>query len=786
MKRMLVNATQPEELRVAMVDGQKLYDLDIEVPSRESKKANIYKGRITRIEPSLEAAFVDFGSARHGFLPLKEIAREYFKTAPEPGVRLDIRKVVEEGQELIIQVEKEERGRKGAALTTFVALAGRFMVLMPNNPRAGGVSRRLTGSDRDQAREALRELNIPRGMGVIVRTAGVDRSGEELQWDLQYLVSVWQSIGQASEGREAPFLVYQESNAIIRALRDYLTSDVGEILIDDKAIYEEGHQFVQQVMPHNLRKLKRYEDEVPLFTRFQIESQIHSAFAHKVTLPSGGSVVFDHTEALVSIDINSARATKGEDIESTALQTNLEAADEVARQLRLRDVGGLIVIDFIDMGPPRNQREVENRLHESVRMDRARVQLGRISRFGLLEMSRQRLRPSLGESSHIVCPRCNGQGSIRDIESLALALLRLIGEETRKERTARVVAQLPVEVATYLLNEKRDWINNIEGRNEVRLVIVPSPSIETPNFSIRRVRDDETMLPENTAASYSLSAPAETDFDPMLGLSQQPAPEEAAVSTIVPEGPAPEPKATAKRKRMSGTGWWSRIRTWLGIGAKKKPQERQHGSSPPRGRRTNRSQRRTRGGQRKRAPGRRTDTAAHGGKTAPRPGGRQKKADGQGGASDDKERNQPRKRKPRQQASDSAPRSGARSGGKPGRQASSGPRRRPHSGRGKPAPAPVAAPDTETVSAATAESSRAKTQTLPPPTANTFRPSGDSGHTPAVIDKGPEITGAAASSMAPAAAEKPNAVKPDTAKPAKKYVVFSAGPDRPKPPKKRA
>ncbi len=785
MKRMLVNATQPEELRVAMVDGQKLYDLDIEVPSRESKKANIYKGRITRIEPSLEAAFVDFGSTRHGFLPLKEIGREYFKTAPEPGVRLDIRKVVEEGQELIIQVEKEERGRKGAALTTFVALAGRFMVLMPNNPRAGGVSRRITGSDRDQVREALRELNIPRGMGVIVRTAGVDRSVEELKWDLDYLVNVWQATGQASEGREAPFLIYQESNAIIRALRDYLTGDVGEILIDDKVIYEEAHQFVQQVMPHDLRKLKRYEDEVPLFTRFQIESQIHSAFAHKVTLPSGGSVVIDHTEALVSVDINSARATKGEDIESTALQTNLEAADEVARQLRLRDVGGLIVIDFIDMGPPRNQREVENRLRESVRMDRARIQLGRISRFGLLEMSRQRLRPSLGESTHIVCPRCNGQGSIRDIESLALAVLRLIGEESRKEKTARVVAQLPVEVATYLVNEKRDWINNIEDRSDVRLVIVPSPSIETPNFSIRRVRDDETMLPENTAASYSLAAPAETDIDPMLGLSQQPAPEEAAVSTIVPERPAPEPKPAARRKRKSRTGLWSRIRTWLGIGVKKKPYGHQQRSSPRHGRRTSRSQRQARSGQRNRAAGRRTDTGARDGRTAPRPGGKQKKANGQGGASDDKARRQRRKRKPRQQDRDPAARARGRSGSRPRPQTSSGPRRRPDSGTGQPAKAPVAIPDTEVMSVATADASREKTQTLPPVTADTVRPPADSGKPSAVIAKEPEVTGAAApavaSSPAPAAAE-----KPDTTKPAKKYVVFSAGPDRPKPPKKRA
>ncbi|NNF68108.1 MAG: Rne/Rng family ribonuclease, partial [Gammaproteobacteria bacterium] len=440
MKRMLVNAIQEEELRVAMVDGQKLYDLDIEVPSRSQKKANIYKGRITRIEPSLEAAFVDFGAERHGFLPLKEISRSYFRKTPEAGNRVNIRDVLSEGQEVIVQVDKEERGNKGAALTTFISLAGRFLVIMPNNPRAGGVSRRIGGDERNELREVIAQLEMPDGMGVIVRTAGVGRNIEELRWDRDYLVNIWEAISSAAD-RPAPFLIYQESNAIIRAMRDHLDTDVGEIQIDNKTVFTEARDFMQTVMPHNVHKLKLYEDEVPLFTRFQIESQIESAFSHAVRLPSGGSVVIDPTEALVSIDINSARATKGGDIEQTATNTNLEAADEIARQLRLRDIGGLIVIDFIDMSQTRNQREVENRLRDAVKQDRARVQIGRISRFGLMEMSRQRLRPSLGESSGMVCPRCNGQGTVRDVESLSLAILRLIGEESRKDRTAQIVAQ---------------------------------------------------------------------------------------------------------------------------------------------------------------------------------------------------------------------------------------------------------------------------------------------------------------------------------------------------------
>ncbi len=445
MKRMLINATQEEELRVALVDGQHLVDLDIEIPSRRQKKSNIYKGRITRVEPSLEAAFVDFGAERHGFLPLKEVARSYFKNEPESGAKIHIKEVLREGQELVVQVDKEERGNKGAALTTFISLAGRFLVLMPNNPRAGGVSRRIEGEDRAELRDILRELSLPDGMSVIVRTAGVGRSGEELQWDLDYLLNVWQAVEKAVAERPGPFLVYQESDAIIRALRDNLTNEVGEILIEGKEIYDQAHDFIQRVMPHNLQRLKFYKDDIPLFTRFQIESQIESAFARQVRLPSGGSVVIDHTEALVSIDINSARATKGQDIEETARNTNLEAADEIARQFRLRDIGGLVVIDFIDMASNKSQREVESRLREAVQADRARIQIGRISRFGLLEMSRQRLRPSLGESTNVVCPRCGGQGTIRDVESMVLALLRIIAEEARKEGTARVIAQLPVD-----------------------------------------------------------------------------------------------------------------------------------------------------------------------------------------------------------------------------------------------------------------------------------------------------------------------------------------------------
>jgi len=562
MKRMLINATQEEELRVAMVDGQKLYDLDIEVPSRAQKKANIYKGKITRVEPSLDAAFVNYGAERHGFLPLKDISREYFIKEPESGSRINIKEVLKEGQDIVVQVEKEERGNKGAALTTFISLAGRFIVLMPNNPRAGGVSRRISGDDRDEIRDTLRDLEIPDGMGVIVRTAGVGRSNEELTWDLEYLLGIWESIKTAVVSTTGPALIFQDSNAVIRAIRDHLSSDIGEILIDDKNTFEEAREFMEHVMPHNLSKLKHYDDPSPLFTRYQIESQIESAFAHTVNLQSGGSIVIDHTEALMSIDINSARATKGSDIEATALATNLEAADEIARQCRLRDLGGLLVIDFIDMGPPRNQREVENRFREAVRADRARVQIGRISRFGLLEMSRQRLRPSLGESTHQVCPRCSGFGTIRGVESLSLSILRLAGEEARKDQTAKVIAQLPMDVATYLLNEKRDGIRQIEERDNVQVILISNPGMETPNYSIRRIREDETVLPENTGASYTLVSENNGIDESLLDLSTQTKIEAPAVSSVKPSTPAPKPVAkrpAKKQKSDSDLGIFARL-----------------------------------------------------------------------------------------------------------------------------------------------------------------------------------------------------------------------------------
>lgn len=540
MKRMLVNATQEEELRVALVDGQKIYDLDIEIPSREQKKANVYKGRITRVEPSLEACFVDYGAERHGFLPLKEVSKEYFKGGQAPGGRNSIRELLDEGQELIVQVEKEERGNKGAALTTFISLAGRFLVLMPNNARAGGVSRRIEGEDREQLREALDQVQIPEGMGAIVRTAGVGRSAEELQWDLDNLKEVWNAVATAAEGRPAPFLIYQESKAIIRALRDYLADDIGEILVDSQEVFTEAQQYMQRFMPAGLRKLKLYEDSVPLFTRFQIENQIESAHSHKVNLPSGGSIVIDPTEALVSIDINSARATRGSDIETTALNTNLEAADEIARQLRLRDLGGLIVIDFIDMESQKNQRAVEDRLRDAVKQDRARIQIGRISRFGLLELSRQRLRPSIGESASIACPRCSGMGTIRSVDSLALALLRLIGEEARKDRTVKVIAQLPVDVATYLMNEKREWLNGIETKSGAQVVLVPNKYIETPAYEIRRIRDDEAQLPENNAISHQIPVTPLPAFDEAVKRDEGPAaPVPVVVAAGVPSIPPP-------------------------------------------------------------------------------------------------------------------------------------------------------------------------------------------------------------------------------------------------------
>ena len=570
MKRMLVNATQEEELRVALVDGQKLFDLSIDLPSREQKKANVYKARISRVEPSLEACFVDYGAQRHGFLPLKEVSKEFFRQQPQGG-RMNIRELLAEGQEVIVQVEKEERGTKGAALTTFISLAGRFLVLMPNNPRAGGVSRRIEGEERDQMREVMNQLKIPDGMGAIVRTAGVGRSVEELQWDLDNLKVQWDQIDAASKDRPAPFLVFRESDAVTRSMRDYLSDDVGEVLVDSPAAFQKAQEYMQRFMPADAqRRLKLYTDDIALFTRFQIESQIESAYAHKVSLPSGGSIVIDYTEALVSIDINSARATRGSDIETTATNTNLEAADEIARQLRIRDIGGLIVIDFIDMESAKNQREVEDRLRDAMKMDRARIQIGRLSRFGLLEMSRQRLRPSLGETSHMVCPRCVGIGSIRSVESMTLAVLRLIGEELRKDRTARVIAQVPVAVATYLINEKREWLRTLEDKTEAELIIVPNENIQTPGYSIKRVRDDEMDLPEHKLATYLMPTAPEV-VEPGSAQDKKPQVEPAAVATLLPTTAAPAARApaTAPAPLAAPTaaaqpgGFWSRFKRLL-------------------------------------------------------------------------------------------------------------------------------------------------------------------------------------------------------------------------------
>jgi ribonuclease E len=538
MKRMLINATHTEELRVALVDGQKLYDLDIESRAREQKKANIYKARITRVEPSLEAAFVDFGGNRHGFLPLKEIAREYFSIPPSKiKGRINISEVVKEGLELVVQVDKEERGNKGAALTTFCSLAGRYLVLMPNNPRAGGISRRIDGEERDLLRESLAKLEIPKNMGVIVRTAGLGRSAEELQWDLNYLLHLAEAIKKAANEQKAPFLIYQESDVIIRAIRDYLRDDIGEILIDTDEALEQANQFVEQVMPQFKSRLKKYESDVPLFNRYQIEGQIESAFQRGVTLPSGGSVVIDPTEALVSIDINSARATRGADIEETALNTNLEAAEEICRQLRLRDIGGLVVIDFIDMTSLKNQRAVENRMRDALQVDRARVQVGRISRFGLLEMSRQRLRPSLGETSGIVCPRCSGLGSIRDIESSALAVIRMVEEEALKDTSTEIRAFLPISVASFLVNEKRSVLSEIEERNDVRVIVVPEATMETPHYRVERIRDSDS---DDVVASYEITSSDETDESPQPA-AKAAAPEKAAVKSVTPAAPPPKP-----------------------------------------------------------------------------------------------------------------------------------------------------------------------------------------------------------------------------------------------------
>jgi len=559
MKRMLINATHKEqELRIALASGQHLYDLIIESASREQKQSNIYKGKVTRIEPSLEAAFVDYGEERHGFLPLKEVARACFKSSYEDnGQRPTITEVLSEGQELIVQVDKEERGNKGAALTTFISLPGSYLVLMPNNPRAGGISRRIEGDERSELRDNLSALTLPEGMGLIVRTAGSGKNQEELQWDLDILLRHWSIIADTANQRPASFLIYQESNAVIRAVRDYLRKDIDEVLVDEPSVYEEILNHIKLVRPDFVHRVKLYNDPTPLFTRFQIESQIESAFHREVRLPSGGAVVIDHTEALVSIDINSSRATKGGDIEETALSTNLEAADEIARQLRLRDLGGLIVIDFIDMTPSRNQREVEDRVRNALAMDRARVQVGRISRFGLLEMSRQRLRPSLGESSQISCPRCLGQGTIRGIESLALSIVRLIEEQAIKENTAQVRAILPNDIATYILNEKRQAIIDIEKRQQVGVIIVPNPHMLTPQYEVERIRLSDVTEKDEKLASYTLAVKPEIEPYSPNQLSTK-SPQEPAVKSLLLENQAipPVPSSTAKNpsivKRLLG------------------------------------------------------------------------------------------------------------------------------------------------------------------------------------------------------------------------------------------
>ena len=538
MKRMLFNATQSEELRVAIVDGQKLVDLDIEHAGKEQRKSNIYKGVITRVEPSLEAAFVDYGMERHGFLPFKEISRSYFSDKTEGG-KTRIQDVIKEGQELIVQVDKDERGNKGAALTTFISLAGRYLVLMPNNPRGGGVSRRIEGEDRNELRDVLAQLEVPKGMSIIARTAGIGRNAEELQWDLNYLTQLWTAVEEASHIQTGAFLIYQEGSLVIRAIRDYFSADINEILIDTPDVYEQAVQFMNHVMPGNVARVKLYQDEVPLFSRFQIEHQIESAFSREVRLPSGGAIVIDHTEALVSVDVNSGRSIKGADIEQTAFNTNLEAAEEVARQLRLRDLGGLVVIDFIDMENPKNQRDVENTLRDALHADRARVQTGKISRFGLLELSRQRLRPSLGETNHAACPRCSGTGHIRGIESTALHILRITQEEAMKDNSAIIQVQLPVEAATFLLNEKRADIHKIEQRMGVEVILIPNIHMETPNYNIVRIKHDD-VNEETSQASYKMvELPAETAYVRSLNEEAAPKVPEALVKGVTPATSAP-------------------------------------------------------------------------------------------------------------------------------------------------------------------------------------------------------------------------------------------------------
>ena len=557
MKRMLFNATQAEELRVAIVDGQKLVDLDIESASKEQRKGNVYKGIVTRVEPSLEAAFIDYGCERHGFLPFKEISRACLPGNGRPQDAL------KEGQELLVQVEKDERGNKGAALTTYVSLAGRYVVLMPTNPRGGGVSRRIEGEDRNELRDTLAQLEIPEGMSLIARTAGIGRTAEEFQWDLNYLLSLWKAIDGASGSQKGTFLIYQEGSLVIRAIRDYFSADIGEILIDTDDIFEQAQQFMAHVMPDNVSKVKLYRDDVPLFSRFQIEHQIESAYSRQVNLPSGGAIVIDHTEALVSVDVNSARATKGSDVEQTAYNTNLEASDEIARQMRLRDLGGLIVIDYIDMENPKNQREVENRLRDALHHDRARVQTGKISRFGLLEMSRQRLQPSLGETSYNPCPRCHGTGHIRGSESSALHILRILGEEAMKENTGALHVQLPVDVATFLLNEKRVDIHTIETRLKVNVVLIPNIHMETPHYTITRLRHDELNLRDAAEPSYKMVAMPEADSGYQAEPAAIPVRQEAVVKSIAPAQPAPSARPVVAAAPQAKTGLFGRIVGWF-------------------------------------------------------------------------------------------------------------------------------------------------------------------------------------------------------------------------------
>ncbi len=612
MKRMLFNASQAEELRVAIVDGQKLVDLDIESAGKEQRKSNIYKGVITRIEPSLEAAFVDYGTDRHGFLPFKEISRVNFNAAEGVDIsRARIQDVLKEGQELIIQVEKDERGNKGAALTTFISLAGRYLVLMPNNPRGGGVSRRIEGEERNELRDIMAQLDVPPGMSIIARTAGIGRTFEELQWDLNYLMQLWRAIESASKSQSGAFLIYQEGSLVIRAIRDYFQPDIGEILIDTEAIYDQAVQFMSHVMPQNVVKVKLYHDDVPLFSRFQIEHQIETAFAREVGLPSGGAIVIDHTEALVSVDVNSARSTRGSDIEETAFRTNLEAADETARQLRLRDLGGLVVIDFIDMESSRNQREVENRLRDALKFDRARVQTGKISRFGLLELSRQRLQPSLGESSHIPCPRCHGTGHIRGTESSALHILRILQEEAMKENSAAIRAQVPVDVATFLLNEKRAEIHMIESRLKVDIVLIPNIHLETPHYNIQRLRQDEVGEDEAVPSYQMVEIPPEAAEEKAGGNEAKPVRQIAAVRGITPEQPAPIMAVEAKQTE----GWLSKVKKIFGFGAAKEEEEK---AIKPRSRTRDSGQSERRPPRRERDPNRRDRDAPKNDERRPR------------------------------------------------------------------------------------------------------------------------------------------------------------------------